>query len=298
MVCLIYNPRQFSDKPRKRIMLKPAAFLALLIFSATSSAQIFKCIDPKTQKINFTDKPCDTQERSTEIKNTRSQPSHNTRLSLEKLDKRFNQLDWELTTTHFIISSSRTRFIPHPEVKKLSDVHRRWEKDRDKLCESEHRIVNLPDKHNQQLLLCKVDASERRIKEYLRYPMHKELTSRLEAALDGENILESIRRDELPPGRAGLEKGVKLGLLTKATQMEIFDWKKKAGITEFGVIMERMPKYVIRKRIKLSGGLGGANSVIFLVPSERFMPTGDAGHSLIISMKDGSCIGHTCDLLD
>ncbi|MDR6841149.1 hypothetical protein [Pseudoxanthomonas sacheonensis] len=53
----------------------------------------------------------------------------------------------------------------------------------------------------------------------------------------------------------------------------------------------------MRKDFEIPAGLTGAHAVVFLVEPLVPFPRGDAGHSPILDVESGACIGAICRML-
>ena len=106
------------------------------------------------------------------------------------------------------------------------------------------------------------------------------------------------------PGKAGLVEALRKGELRLATASDFNRWKsshaRNAGSdpgNSFDEHASHMDAYVIQKDFEIPGDLSGANAVVFLVEPRAPFPRGDAGHSPILDMESGACIGAICRML-
>lgn len=58
-----------------------------------------------------------------------------------------------------------------------------------------------------------------------------------------------------------------------------------------------MTSYVIQKDFTIPDGLNGAHAVIFLLDTRVSYPRGNPGHSVILDLSTGACVGVTCSML-
>lgn len=105
-------------------------------------------------------------------------------------------------------------------------------------------------------------------------------------------------------GKAGLVEALRSGVLRPATASDFSRWKtshaRNGGKNPGRSFDERssyMDAYVVRKDFEIPAGLNGAAAVLFLVEPLAPFPRGEAGHSPILDMESGACIGPTCRML-
>jgi len=105
-------------------------------------------------------------------------------------------------------------------------------------------------------------------------------------------------------GKAGLVEALRSGQLRPATDADFSRWKTSHARNADGnpgrsldVNPMHMEAYVVRKDFEIPAGLSGAHAVIFLVEPLAPFPRGDAGHSPILDMESGACIGAICRML-
>jgi hypothetical protein len=58
-----------------------------------------------------------------------------------------------------------------------------------------------------------------------------------------------------------------------------------------------MDVFVVEKDVMVPGRLTGAHAVIFVLDAGKPFPRGDLGHSLVLDLPSGSCIGVTCGIM-
>ena len=105
-------------------------------------------------------------------------------------------------------------------------------------------------------------------------------------------------------GKAGLVEALRSGELRPATASDFNRWKSSHARNgggnpgrSFDENSAHMEAYVVRKDFEIPVGLSGAHAVVFLVEPLAPFPRGDAGHSPILDMESGACIGAICRML-
>lgn len=105
-------------------------------------------------------------------------------------------------------------------------------------------------------------------------------------------------------GKAGLVEALRSGELRLATASDFNRWKTSHARNgggnpgrSFDENSAHMEAYVVRKDFDIPAGLTGAHAVVFLVEPPAPFPRGDAGHSPILDMESGACIGAICRML-
>ena len=105
-------------------------------------------------------------------------------------------------------------------------------------------------------------------------------------------------------GKAGLVEALRSGELRPATASDFNRWKSSHARNgggnpgrSFDENAAHMDAYVVRKDFEIPAGLSGAHAVVFLVEPLAPFPRGDAGHSPILDMESGACIGAICRML-
>lgn len=116
-------------------------------------------------------------------------------------------------------------------------------------------------------------------------------------------------RDKNAPlaGEAGLEEGVRKGLLRRATRQDADQWaellqqaqpRDVPPVAGQGVPRARAPSlrraYVVLKEFTYPAGLYGAHSATFFIAKGAPRPSGNPGHSEVYDFNDGSCSGPGC----
>ncbi|MCZ8165577.1 hypothetical protein [Silanimonas sp.] len=106
----------------------------------------------------------------------------------------------------------------------------------------------------------------------------------------------------VPEGRAGLIEALRRGELRPGSQADIARWATAARASGQSIETERltggaMDVFVIEKDFMVPGRLTGAHAVIFVLDAGRPFPRGDLGHSLVLDVPSGSCIGVTCGIM-
>ena len=107
-----------------------------------------------------------------------------------------------------------------------------------------------------------------------------------------------------PSGEAGLVEALRAGHLRPATGGDLSRWAARwsqaNGRSVPAAFHERsghMASYVIQKDFTIPGGLNGAQAVIFLLDTRVSYPRGNPGHSVILDLSTGACMGVTCSML-
>lgn len=107
-----------------------------------------------------------------------------------------------------------------------------------------------------------------------------------------------------PEGHAGIVEALRAGTLRPATGADIARWRSQYAMTHGrspgAGLDDRLgmtEAYVIKGELTIPGGLSGANAVVFLLEHDVPYPRGDAGHSVILDMDSGACIGVICKSL-
>ena len=107
-----------------------------------------------------------------------------------------------------------------------------------------------------------------------------------------------------PSGEAGLVEALRAGHLRPATGGDLSRWAARwsqaNGRSVPAVFRERsghMTSYVIQKDFTIPDGLNGAHAVIFLLDTRVSYPRGNPGHSVILDLSTGACMGVTCSML-
>lgn len=96
-------------------------------------------------------------------------------------------------------------------------------------------------------------------------------------------------------GKEGIDQALKLGLIRPASDYELNNLKYKNKSSS--KILENLrfsEKYIVLKPVKFTGGLGGANMVVFIAPNSKLSAFGDIGHSVVLFSDTGACKGVLC----
>lgn len=105
-------------------------------------------------------------------------------------------------------------------------------------------------------------------------------------------------------GKAALVEALRAGQLRPANGDDFSRWSarwsaaNRRGVP--AVFQERsmqMTAYVIQKDFTIPDGLYGAHSVVFLLDTRVPYPRGNPGHSAILDLSTGSCMGALCGIL-
>lgn len=94
-----------------------------------------------------------------------------------------------------------------------------------------------------------------------------------------------------PSPEPALRELVAQGALQPARQNEIDTWKRRAGISEEGVLYTA-DTFVVRRAVTLPPNMYGAHSRAFLIPPGVALPKDDPGGSHnSFHLADGTCLG-------
>jgi hypothetical protein len=99
------------------------------------------------------------------------------------------------------------------------------------------------------------------------------------------------------PGEKGLVEGLRNGRLRLGGKADIARWKQSGGnLSEGGFesIITNRAVYVIVRDFYVPTGLTGANGVTFILERNVPFPNGDLGHSVVLDMGSGRCLGKLC----
>lgn len=105
-----------------------------------------------------------------------------------------------------------------------------------------------------------------------------------------------------PEGEAGIAAAIRAGKLRPAGPADVSQWvarhRAQGGAVDAQAVEAwRMPAYVVTGDLTFPAGLNGAHAVIFVVPTGAPYPSGSAGHSLVLDVGSGACIGFSCSNL-
>jgi DnaJ domain len=105
-------------------------------------------------------------------------------------------------------------------------------------------------------------------------------------------------------GEAALVEALRAGQLRPATGGDFSRWAQRwSEVNRRGMptgLQERrgfMTSYVIQKDFTIPDGLTGAHAVIFLLDAGAPYPHGNPGHSVVLDLSTGACMGPTCGML-
>ncbi len=133
-----------------------------------------------------------------------------------------------------------------------------------------------------------------------------------EGTVPAESMMVLMPAEPLPAqpvspalrGEAGLVEGLRVGQLRLANGNDFsrwaLRWSEVNGRGLPAVFRERSGResaYVIQKDFIIPEGLNGAHSVIFLLETKTPYPRGDPGHSMVLDLSTGACVGATCRTL-
>lgn len=107
-----------------------------------------------------------------------------------------------------------------------------------------------------------------------------------------------------PSGEAALAEALRAGQLRPATGGDLSRWAIRWSAANGRSMPERfrersahMTAYMIQKDFTIPEGLNGAHAVIFLLDTRVPYPRGSSGHSVVLDLSTGSCMGVTCGML-
>ena len=281
--------------------LRLAALLLLLTVTSIASAQIYKCTNSKTGKINFTDVPCQGPGAS---QMAGSNTSSATDLSTEEMSKRISDTE---SAVHKAVSEYITKKAMHtaskdedPHFKKML-LDDGWRFKINKICAEEQKAASRQDFSKDRFVRCIYQRVQIHINQLAEMSGDKEISQTLTSSLypnitrKPDAPTHSSETVLLKKGKAGINMALAQGLLTVASQADLHKWLDKSGVTTLPPILSHLEKYNVKGKIDLAGGLTGANAVVFLVPNALAIPTGDRGHSIILIQDNGSCLGYLCN---
>lgn len=126
-------------------------------------------------------------------------------------------------------------------------------------------------------------------------------------ALMPKDVSPAPRVPTAPPalsGEAALVEALRAGQLRPATGGDFSRWARRWSEanrrdTPAGLEERRgfMTGYVIQKDFTIPEGLTGAHAVIFLLDAGVPYPHGNPGHSVVLDLSTGACMGLTCGML-
>ena len=175
----------------------------------------------------------------------------------------------------------------------------RWKAKAQEACLSEQTIARIEDLDRDRLMTCIYNHVENRANQLIELTNDKEIKHILSKGLypSATPTNELTQKTTLlKSGKAGIDQALAQGLLKVATQEELKQWQKNAGRTSLPATVGSMDIYTIKAPIDLKGGLSGANSVVFLAPNSFLIPSGDRGHSAVLIIDNGTCLGVMCRL--
>lgn len=108
----------------------------------------------------------------------------------------------------------------------------------------------------------------------------------------------------VPEGRAGLVEALRAGVLRPATAADIARWKSRHASTAgaapgsgFDEHLQMFEAYVIKDDFVIPAGLNGAHAAVFVLEAGVPYPRGEAGHSVVLDLASGACVGRLCRML-
>lgn len=284
--------------------MKPRLLTLVLLMAATpyASAQIYKCSDPNTGKINFTDVPCQKQGSSL-VAGGNTTLKADSDLSTEEMTTRIRNAD---NAIHKAIVERTTKQAMHTNSKDedprfwkmLSESS--WRYNANKACVEEQQVTRRQDIDKDRLIKCVYQRTEIHINQLAELSgdpdISKTLSSSIYPNIEHKPDTSAFSSEPvlLKQGKAGINQALAQGLLTVATQADLRQWQDKSGVATLPSFLNHLEKYNVKGNINLGGGLTGANAVVFIVPNALTIPKGDRGHSTILIMDNGSCLGSLC----
>ncbi|WP_189455055.1 hypothetical protein [Cognatilysobacter bugurensis] len=102
-----------------------------------------------------------------------------------------------------------------------------------------------------------------------------------------------------PEGEAGLVAAVRAGTLRPANPSDFGQWVARhtaqGGTVDSDALQSSLrAAYVVLGDFTIPGGLHGAHSVTFIVPDGVPYPLGNPGHSVVLDVASGACMGFVC----
>jgi hypothetical protein len=105
-------------------------------------------------------------------------------------------------------------------------------------------------------------------------------------------------------GKAALVEALRAGQLRPANGDDFSRWaarwsaaNRRSVPATFQERSVQMTAYVIQRDFTIPDGLYGAHSVVFLLDTRTPYPRGNPGHSAILDLSTGSCMGALCGIL-
>jgi hypothetical protein len=105
-------------------------------------------------------------------------------------------------------------------------------------------------------------------------------------------------------GKAALVEALRAGQLRPANGDDFSRWaarwsaaNRRSVPATFQERSVQMTAYVIQRDFTIPDGLYGAHSVVFLLDTRVPYPRGNPGHSAILDLSTGSCMGSLCGIL-
>lgn len=107
-----------------------------------------------------------------------------------------------------------------------------------------------------------------------------------------------------PDPQVVLVEALRTGQLRIGNQNDLSAWTTRWGVVNhrnlpqrFGEHMRYQTVYVVQKDFAIPDGLNGANAVVFLVEPYKPFPRGKPGHSVILDVSSGACVGVVCGMM-
>lgn len=127
----------------------------------------------------------------------------------------------------------------------------------------------------------------------------RELEARGEVSRPERDLVVLAPEPAGPEGEAGLAAAMRAGTLRPAGPSDIAQWVSRhraqgGRVRDDAIDTWMSPAYVIVRDFTFPGGLHGAHSATFVLPPGVPYPSGTAGHSLLLDVGSGACVGVTC----
>jgi hypothetical protein len=113
-----------------------------------------------------------------------------------------------------------------------------------------------------------------------------------------------VEPSQLPPspaGEAGLVDALRAGKLRPASDADFARWRTRytavngrPPAADFGEHLRMMDAYLVQGDFVIPSGLHGAHAVVFLLDNGVAHPRGDPGHSIVLDLNSGGCLGTLC----
>lgn len=103
---------------------------------------------------------------------------------------------------------------------------------------------------------------------------------------------------ELSAGKLGVQEAIRAGLMRPATAHDFQQWQtsyqRYSNGHQQAKIMPHFQTMVVLKEMTLPKDLTGAHSLALILPKGVPYPSGELGHSIILDISNGTCMGVLC----